>query len=418
MKLPIITALDIGSSSIRMIAVAKKLNEDSFELVSQREKPAAGIRRGVVVDVSKTSEIISSLKEEVEEDLNLKVDNIYSNIGGSHLFAVPSRGLVSVSRADQKISEEDVERVIQASRAISLSSNKEVIDIFPRNFIVDGEEKVKKATGMKGVRLEAEVLALCGFSPYIKNSNQAVLNSGFQSNTLIPSHLAASRAVLAPREKELGVCVLDIGAGTTNLVVFEEESLLHLAVFPIGSANITNDLAICLKTDIDTAERIKLEFGGCRISSSKDNGRVRKEKKIRINSLTATEDGKIEGEPLVFSRKILTDIIEARVSEIFDLALKELKQVSRQKLLPAGVVLTGGGAKLAGIKDLAKRKFKLPCRIGNPNLPSGLGEDPSLSTLWGLVLEGVESEGFQKGVAAGGGRVLERLKKIFSVFIP
>jgi len=408
-KQPIITALDIGSSAIRILAVARKSNEQDFEILSQRQKISSGVRRGVVVDVPKVSEIIASLKREAEEDLGRKIDSVYTNIGGGHLFCLPSRGLVSVSRADQKISEEDVERVIQASKAISLSSNQEIINIFPENFIVDGGEKVKMAVGMQGVRLEAEVLALCGFSPYIRNSNQAVLNAGFRFNTLIPSPIAVSRAVLSPRERELGVCVLDIGAGTTNLAVFEEEDLLHAAVFPIGSANITNDLAICLKTDIDTAERIKLEFGSCQTSLFKgEGGYNKKEKKI-----------KIEGEePLIFSRKTLTDIIEARVLEVFDLALKELKKISRQKLLPAGIVLTGGGAKLPGIKYLAKNKFKLPCRIGVQNLFSDFQEDPSLSTLCGLILEGIDSEEAQESAEGESRGILRKIKKIFSAFIP
>jgi len=402
------------------MVVSQKAGENNFEILSQEQKISSGVRRGVVVNVSQVSTIISSLKEKVEQDLDRKIDSVYANIGGGHLFSVSSRGLVSVSRADQKISEEDVERVIQASKAISLSPNKEIVDVFPKNFVVDGGEKVKKAVGMRGVRLEVESLVLCGFSPYIKNSNQAVLNSGFRFNTLIPSYLAASRAILSPQERELGVCILDIGAGTTNIAVFKEENLIYAAVFPIGSANITNDLAICLKTDIDTAERIKLEFGACRSSLSKNKGRRDKDKKIKINpwSLDKEEGAAAAEEPLIFSKKMLTDIIEARVSEIFDLALKELKKISIHKFLPSGIVLTGGGARLPGIRDLAKKEFKLPCRIGVPNLPSDLEEDPRLSTLWGLVLEGADSEEFQENEGGFGKGVLGKIKKIFSIFVP
>ncbi len=404
-----IAALDIGSGSIKMLLVSKKPEGADFEILGQKQEISSGVRRGVVIDVPKVTEIIFSLKEKMEGDFGKKINNIYVNIGGGHLFCIPSRGLVSVSRADQKISEEDVERVLQAARTISLSShNKEVIEVFPRDFIVDGEGGIKEPTGMQGVRLETDVVALCGFSPYVKNLSQTVLNAGFQSNVLIPASLASSRAVLTPKERELGVCVLDIGAGTTSLAVFEEENLLHSAVFPIGSANITNDLAICLKTDIDTAERIKIEFGGCRTSSLKNEGKYKKEKKI-----------KIEGEePLIFSKKLLTDIIEARVSEIFDLALKELKKISRQKLLPAGIVLTGGGAKLPGIKNLAKKEFKLPSRIGTPNLFPDFQENSSLSTLCGLILEGAGAEEYPERVSGFWKELLIKLKKLFSVFIP
>ncbi len=409
-----IAGLDIGSGFIKMLLVSKKPEGEGFEILGQKQEISLGVRRGVVIDVPKVTEIISSLKEKIEQDFGRKIDSVYVNIGGGHLFCLPSRGLISVSRADQKISEEDIERVLQAARTISLSShNKEVIEVFPKDFIVDGEGGIKEPTGMQGVRLETDVVALCGFSPYIRNLGQTVLNAGFQSNVLIPAPLANSRAVLTPKERELGVCVLDIGAGTTSLAVFEEENLLHSAVFPIGSANITNDLAICLKTDIGTAERIKIEFGNCRISSFKNEGKYKKEKKIKIDPSLSVEGDRVEREePLIFSKKLLTDIIEARVSDIFDLASKELKKISRQKLLPAGIVLTGGGAKLPGIKDFAKREFKLPCRIGAPNLFPDFQEDPSLSTLCGLILEGAGVEESPERISGFWNGVLTKLKRL------
>jgi len=412
-----IAALDIGSGFIKMLLVSKKPEGAGFEILGQREEISLGVRKGVIVDIPKVTKIISSLKKKIEQDFGKKINSVYVDIGGGHLFCLPSRGLVSVSRADQKISEEDIERVLHAARTISLSShNKEVIEVFPKDFIVDGEGGIKEPIGMQGVRLETDVVALCGFSPYVRNLSKTVLNADFQSNVLIPTFLASSRAILTPKEKELGVCVLDIGAGTTDLAVFEEENLLHGAVFPVGSANITNDLAICLKTDIDTAERIKIEFGDCRVSSLRNKGKSKKEKKIKINP--SIEGDNLEEEPLIFSKKLLADIIGARVSEIFALASKELKKISRQKLLPAGIVLTGGGAKLPGIKDLAKKELKLPCRIGTPNLFSDFQENPSLSTLCGLVLEGAGGEESSERISGFWKGFLAKLKKLFSVFIP
>ena len=258
---------------------------------------------------------------------------------------------------------------------------------------------------MQGVRLEAEVLVIGGFSPYLKNLTQAVLNSGFQILDIVPSPLASARAVLSPREKELGVLVLDIGAGTTGFAVFEEGSLIDLAVFPIGSGHITNDIAICLRTDIDTAERIKLEFGSCLFSKQDQT-----EKQIKIESI-------ISGEPLIFSKKMLIDIIEARVAEIFGEVQKELKKISRQGLLPAGVVLTGGGAKLPKIKELCKRELKLPCRIGNPQGFSSPQEDPVLASVCGLVLGGADLEA-ESGFTFPGKGIAAKLKRIFRIFIP
>jgi len=405
-----ITGLDIGSGFIKMLVVSKKSGDDDFEILGYEQAPSLGIRKGIVIDINRVAETISSLAEKINQKSGHKIDRVYAGAGGSHIFCTCSRGLVSVSRADQKISEEDIDRVLKAAKAISLSSNKEIIETFPKEFIVDGESGVKEALGMQGVRLEAEVLLLGGFSPYFKNSSDTVLKSGLQLNDLVLSPLAASRAVLSEREKELGVCVLDIGAGTTDMAVFEEGSLIHAAVFPVGSGYITNDIAICLKTDIDIAEKIKLEFGNC----SPFNGKG-KEKKIKIDFT-----GEKENISFSFSKKELAKIIKARVSEIFDLTGKELKKISKQGMLPAGVVLTGGGAKLAGIKELAKKELGLPCRIGYSKISySNIEEDPGLSTLCGLILEGIDLEENQVALSSNlKGGIKDRLKRMFRIFIP
>ena len=405
-KRNIITGLDIGSSAIKLLSVASKKEDSELEVLTQNKEPSAGIRKGVVVDVYKVAEVISGLIDKSEEELGQTINNIYASIGGGHIFSNFSRGLVSVSRADQKISEEDIQRVIDAAQTFPLPSNKEIIKIFLKEFIVDGEKGVKEAVGMKGVRLESEVLIVGGFSPYIRNSEQAFSIADIQIADLIPTPLASARAVLTPQEKELGVCVLDIGAGTTSMAVFEEGVLTHSAVFPVGSGHITNDIAICLRTDIDTAEKIKLEFGGCLSVLKRKLGKTGK--KI-----------KIEGEePLIFSPKTLGDIIEARVYEIFDLADKELKKISRQKLLPAGIVLTGGGANLPGIRDFTKRELKLSCRIGLPKGFSFLSKDPSLSCVCGLILEGIDSEEREENAPNWRAGAAEKIKKMFKVFIP
>ncbi len=408
MRSRIITAIDIGSSSIKLLSVAQKLKDRNFAVLSQRQALSAGIRKGVVIDIPKASESIEEIVRKAEQDCNQRIETVYANIGGAHLSSNSSHGLVSVSRADRKISEEDIERVLQAAQTFSLSSNKEIIDIYPREYAVDGQGGIKEPLGMEGVRLEADVLVLCGFSPYLKNSSQAIANSGFHLQGLIPTALASSRAVLNDREKELGVCVLDIGAGSTDMSVFEEGGLIHVAVFPVGSANITNDIAICLKTDINTAEKIKLEFGSCKRFGEPEQKGKKSEKKILL-----------EGEDrLSFSKKILSDIIEARVSEIFELANKELKKISKFGTLPAGVVLTGGGAKLPGIKELAKEEFKLPCRIGFPEEFFSAQQDPCFSAVCGLVLEAGEMDGARDSWQGVRERVGGKLRKFFRIFIP
>jgi len=402
-KTRILAGLDIGSSTIKTLVAQKTVDEESLQILSQSREAASGIRKGVVVNVEEVARIVASCVKKAEEPIRKKINGVYVNIGGSHIFFTSSRGLVSVSRADQKISQEDVDRVIQAAQTFSLPSNTKILEVFPKEFIVDGEKGIKEPLGMQGVRLEVEALALGCFSPYLKNLTQAVLNSGLQINDLILTPLASSRAVLTPREKELGVALLDIGASTTGLAVFEEENLIHTAIFPLGSANITNDVAILLRIDIDIAERIKLEFGSCVYRGTN------KKEKIR---------GEFLPEPLVFSQKNLVEIIEARVSEIFDQVNRELKKISRQGLLPAGIVLTGGGAKLPKIVELAKKELKLPCRIGLAQGFFPSQEDPSLSTVCGLILCGLdlEEEGisrlrFGQGIGA-------KIKRIFKIFIP
>ena len=359
------------------------------------------------MDVEKISRIIQIIFNKIRTETGFKIDSVYTNISGSHISAVSSRGLVSVSRADQRVSEEDVERVLQAAQTFSMPSNKEVLEIFPREYIVDGENGIKEPVGMQGVRLEADVLALSGFSPYKNNLVQAILNSGLKISDIIPSPLASASAVLSQRQKELGVGLLDIGAGTSELAVFEEGNLIHLAIIPMGSSNITNDIAIGLKTDMDTAEAIKIERGCC-IFKGND-----KKEKIQM------EDEEI----LCFSQKNLTKIIEPRVSEIFNEIQKELKKISKQGMLPSGIVLTGGGARLSNITELAKKEFKLPCRLGKPPAFSGLEEDLAFSTVCGLILKGTVSDGREpwrdgKPSFVSVKKIVEKLKKILKTFIP
>ncbi len=400
-KSRIITGLDIGTHSIKALAVAQKTDSPTLEVLGFIETPSFGVRRGVVFDVNKVSNEIAQTLSQLRQNIGRKIEDVYVNISGSHIFTTPSHGAVVVSRADRKISEEDVNRVIQAASALSVPLNNEILEVFSKEFIIDGHGQIKKPNNMEGVKLEAEVIALCAFSPYKNNLTSAVLDADFQISDVIPSFLASSMAVLTPQQKELGVCLLDIGAGTTDFAVFQEGDLVHASVFPIGSAHITSDLAVGLKTDIELAEQIKKEFGTCIL-----RGGSKKEK-------IETENG----ETLTFSHKTLTGIIEARVGEIFDLAQRELKKISPQGLLPAGVVLTGGGAKLPRIVELARKELKLPARIGVPQGIEGLEKDPSLSTVCGLAMMGYGTDG---GHQSSGLKIgfPSRFKKILKVFIP
>lgn len=403
MKGNIVAGLDIGTYSIKALVVQKKAKD--WEVLSYAEIPSFGLRKGAVVSVEETAKNVQMIMSGVEKDCNRKISSVFVNIGGSHLYVTPSDGIISVSRADQRISKEDIDRVLQATKAINMSRNDEVLDVIPREYIIDDQKGIKQPEDLTGIRLEAKVLLLCVFSRYFINLTQAVLNSKLQINDVIPSPLAAANAVLTPQQKELGVALIDMGAATTSLAVFEEGELIHLAVFPIGSANITNDIAIGLKTEVAIAESIKKQHGTCMFAvAAKDQSR----KKIEIFDKSFS---------LNFTKKDLVDIIEPRVSEILDLVQKELKKINRQELLPGGVVLTGGGAKMPKIKELTRETLKLACEIGTPKGIIGLQDDPALATVVGLVLEGVDSgrDGGILDLTQGWGA---RIKRWLKNFIP
>lgn len=403
----IVTGLDIGTYSIKAL-VAQKKGKD-WEVLSYAEVPSFGLRKGAVVNIEETSKNIQMIISGVEKDCNRKINSAFVNINGSHIYVTPSDGIISVSRADQRISKEDVERVLQATRAINIASkNDEILDVIPREFIIDDQKGIKQPENLTGIRLEAKVLLLCYFQPYFTNLTQSLISSKLQIRDVIPSPLAAANAVLTPQQKELGVALIDMGAATTSLAVFEEGELMHLAVFPIGSANITNDIAIGLKTEVAIAESIKKQHGTCMFAKTEKDKTAQSRKKIEVFDRSSSLD---------FTKKDLVDIIEPRVSEILDLIQKELKKINRQELLPGGVVLTGGGAKIPKIKELTKNALKLSCEIGVPKGIIGIQDDPALATVVGLTLEGVDFDeeegilGLTKGWGSG-------FKKWLKHFIP
>ena len=396
-----IAALDIGTHTIKALVVSQK-NGNDLEVAFQAQRESKGVRRGIVVRPEDVSYILQDVFCQLKIELKKNIDSLYVNIDGSHLFCQPSHGLISVSRADRKISKEDVDRVLQEAKIVSLPPLKEIFDIVPQEFIIDGEKGIKDAQGLQGLRLEADILAIGGFAPYLKNHTQAILNSDFQILDRIPSPIAAAEACLTEKQKELGSAIVDMGAGTSGLAVFKEGDLIHLAILPMGSANITEDIAVGFKTEMDLAERIKLEYGSCQPVKNK------KPEKI-----------KVEGEdPLVFSQKQLLGIIVPRVSEIFTEINRHLKGISKEKSLPGGVILTGGGAKLPKIAELAKKELKLPVRIGKPRGILNL-DDPIWSVSCGLILGGLNLEAGGKEQFPGiRGGIGNKIKKIFKIFIP
>ncbi|MBI2042665.1 MAG: cell division protein FtsA [Candidatus Nealsonbacteria bacterium] len=402
-----ICGLDIGTSSIKAIIASRDQENQVLEVIGKVSLPVFGIRRGVVFRTEDVSKSITQALERLSSEANCKIDDVYASAGGSHIFSVSSHGTVIVSRADQKISEEDVNRVIEAAKVFPLPSNREILETFPLEFIVDGQGHIKEPQNMQGQRLEVSVLALCAFSPFMKNLSNAIYSAWPHVADITPSALASSRAVLTPQQKELGVCLVDIGSGTTDVAVYEEGDLIHAAVFPVGSERITNDLAICLKTDVELAEQIKKEFGSCIFSGG------RRKEKIELSK----DEG--NGEQLSFSHKMLVKIIEARVCEIFDQVQKELKKAPLKGSLPAGIVLTGGGTKLPKMVELVKRELKLPVRLGKVHGMLGIDDDNLWSTAAGLALAAFDlDEGRSRSMPQLPQGFVRKMKGILQNFIP
>lgn len=418
----IVAGLDIGTSATKLLVARRKNGE--WESVALGQISSFGLRKGAVASPAEASKTIQLLISDIEKNNNIKISSVFVNIGGSHLYTVSSDGLISVSRADHVVSEEDVERVIQATKAVNIPSNEEVLDVFPKEFIVDNQKGIKHPVGLTGVRLEAKVILLCYFQYYFINLTQAVLGARLQIDDIVPSPLAAAKSVLTPQQKEVGVVLIDIGAATTSMAVFEEGDMIHLAVFPLGSANITNDIAIGFKTEIALAENIKKQYGSCEYPknerenfSAENSGSKKKDlvnKKIEVSGQTHS---------LSFTKKELVGIIEPRVSEILDLMQRELKKIGKQELLPGGIILTGGGAKLPKIKELARQKLKLPCEIGVPMGIAGLEQDPAMATVAGLVLGSADEDDLREDGVAGLSlrfikKMISKFGKAFRVFIP
>lgn len=385
----LITGLDIGSTAIRVVVGQKDKGEEKLKVIGAIEIPAQGISKGVVTSVEDVVSSISSALEKVERMIGQPIGHAWVGISGSHIIDQASKGVVAVSKADGEIREEEVERVIEAARAIAAPSNYETLHVIPKSFTVDSQTGIKDPIGMTGIRLEVETQIIQGLTSQIKNLTKCIYRTGIDIDDLVLSILATAESVLTNRQKELGVVVVNLGGATSSLAVFEENDILHITVLPIGSEYVTNDIALGLKISIDTAEKIKIREGNCLPKE------IRKNDLIKYSDLGAIEDG-------VFSKKEVAEIIEARIEEIMESVDKELKKIGKSGMLPAGVVLTGGGAKLEGLVEVAKNVLRLPASLGyHQDLISNIGKvsDLSFTTAIGLVLWGSQ---LQSGSKRGG----------------
>ena len=378
-----ITGLDIGASNIK--AVVGQVNEDGrISVLRVFKSPSSGMRKGVIDDFSEMTKSINQIFGEIKNFSRQALKNIYVNIESCDIHTQFSRGIVAVSRADSEIHKDDIDRAVQASRSVKFASNRTVLHAIDKEFIVDGVGDIRDPLGMIGSRLEVESLIIDVFDPAVKNLNKCVESAGGNVSGLIFSPLASARSVLSKNQKDLGVVLVDIGSSTTGICVYEENKLIHTAVLPVGSGNVTNDLAIVLKTSIVAAEAIKLSFGTALAKevSGKETIDLRK---IDPNAKNTT------------TKKRVAEIVETRLAEIFEFVNNELKSIGKSGQLPGGVMLVGGGSKIAGIVDLAKQELKLPAQIGIPETSSleiASGElnlqveDPEFACSVGLMIWG------------------------------
>lgn len=414
----IIVGVDMGSSNVRTVIAQVFPEEEMPRIIGVGIAESVGIRKGVIVDLEEALNSVRKSKEKAELNCGIKVDHAIVSLGGSQITTQNSKGVVAIGRADGEVAEDDVMRVINAAQAISVPPNKEIVHVIARNYSLDDQKNIKDPIGMNGVRLEADTMIIEGSTPYIRNLAKCFEQADVDMDDFVLAPLAASKAVLSKRQKELGVILIDIGGGTTSFAVFEENDLLHTAILPIGGNNITNDIAIGLRTSIEVAEKVKLEYGSALPSE------VSKKEDINLAEIDANEDGLV-------SRHHVAEIIEARLEEIFSMVNKELKIIGRDKLLPAGIILTGGTAKISGSVDLAKNILALPAQTGFPLQMGGLVDkidDPAFATVAGLILWGLENSAATKrgagvgnkiaGISTSIGSSVDSMKRWLGKFLP
>ena len=413
-KEQIFVGLDVGTSAIRVVIGKQESELGAPSIIGVGEAASLGIRRGVIVDIDEAVSSISEALEKAERMTGLHIDHAVVSVGGAHISSQESHGVVAIARADGEVTENDVVRVVDASQAISIPSNREILHVIPKTFTVDGQHGIKDPVGMSGIRLEVDSHIIQASVPFIKNLTKCIMQAGLEIDDLVLAPLAGAQAVLSKKQKELGVVVIDLGGGTTGMVVFEEGDLVMSNILPVGSMHITNDLAIGLRTSVDTAEKLKLQYAYAEARE------VKKDLDVDLSKIDKQEDGKV-------STKHIAEIVEARLEEIFDLANKELKRVGKDGQLPAGAILIGGGAKLPGVVELAKKNLRLPVILGAPGSVTTVIDrvnDPSFATAVGLVLWANEYLlGSSHSVNKFTKKVLEndavnKMRKWFKSFLP
>jgi len=403
-----VTGLDIGTSSIK-VAVAENAGGRPV-LRAIFKEPSAGLRKSAIVDLADASPAVARALSEVKKVAKGALKSIYVNIGTPQVKVQPSRGIVAVSRADSEIYQDDIDRVIKASQAVNIAPNRMIVHNITREYIVDGVGDIIDPLGLSGNRLEVASLIVDAFTPHVKSIMRVVELGGGRIAGLLFDPLVASRAALSRSQKDLGVALVDIGAGTTSMTVYEENKLVDVSVFPVGAGNITNDLAVGLRIPVEAAESLKVHYG---YAVAHD---INAKENVDLKKYITDGRGAI-------SRRFIAEIVESRLAEIFEFVNNELRLAGKVGQLPGGVILVGGGAKLPGLTELAKQELKLFSQIGLASLEEwGEGtakftetfEDPEYVNVLGLVLSGTDQEAWRSAKSSSPWN----LKNLFRYFAP
>jgi len=402
-KKDLIVGLDIGTSKVAAL-VAEVAPDGALNVIGLGTHPSRGLKKGVVVNIDATMASIQRVLEEAELMANCRISEVYVGIAGSHIRSLNSSGMVAIK--EKEVTQGDVDRALETARAVAIPNDQQLLHVLPQEFIIDGQDGVREPLGMSGVRLEVKVHIVTGAVSAVENIVKCVRRCGLTVKDVILQPLASAMAVLNDDEKELGVCLMDIGGGTTDLAVFASGAIRHTAVIPIAGDQVTNDIAMTLRTPTKDAEELKVRHG-CALRQLADATEV-----VEV-------PGVGERGPRKLSRQTLAEVIEPRIEELYSLVQAELRRSGFEELLSSGIVLTGGTAQLAGMVELGEEVFHLPLRVGVPAYAGGLAEvvrNPRYATAMGLLLEGrdqwLRAEA-TRTQSAGITGVAERMKQWF-----
>ena len=401
----LLVGLDIGTSKV--VAIVGKITTDRrVEIVGIGSHPSRGLKKGVVVNIESTVQSIQRAIEEAELMAGCQIHSVYAGIAGSHIRSLNSHGIVAIR--DKEVTQGDVDRVIDAARAVAIPADQKILHVLPQEFVIDNQEGIREPVGMAGVRLEAKVHLVTGAVSAAQNIIKCVRRCGLDVEDIILEQLASSYAVLTEDEKDLGVCIVDIGGGTTDIAIFTEGSIKHTAVIPIAGDQVTNDIAVALRTPTQYAEDIKIKYA-CALTQL-----ASPDESIEVPSVG-------DRPPRRLARQTLAEVVEPRYEELLSLIQAELRRSGFEDLCAAGVVLTGGSAKMEGAIELAEEIFHMPVRLGVPQHVAGLVDvvrNPIYSTGVGLLLYGLRHGNERRGdrrLNAGAQSVWERMKSWFQI---